>query len=104
MDDKNSKMIDNAKKLANEIVRIENQIQLIIESKQYVFDVLYDGELGWIVQTSYCQIGGCIVNYIPCKSKISAIEVSARLTFKGMKPAANGICSTCSKDLHEMIT
>lgn len=46
MDDKNSKMIDNAKKLANEIVRIENQIQLIIESKQYVFDVLYDEELG----------------------------------------------------------
>ncbi|MEK4444128.1 MULTISPECIES: hypothetical protein [unclassified Niallia] len=104
MDSKNSKMIDNAKKLANEIVRIENQIQLIIESKQYVFDVLYDGELGWIVQTSYCQIGGCIVNYIPCKSKISAIEVSARLTFKGVKPDAYGSCLTCSEDIYEMQT
>ncbi|CAM5587417.1 hypothetical protein SAFG77S_09226 [Streptomyces afghaniensis] len=86
------------------IVRIENQIQLIIESKQYVFNVLYDEELGWIVQTSYCQIGGCIVNYIPCQSKISAIELSARMTFKGMKPAANGICSTCNEDTYEMQT
>lgn len=44
---KNSKMRDNAHKLAKEKVRIENQIQF--------------------------QIGGCIVNYIPYKFKISAM-------------------------------
>lgn len=92
----------NAKNLAKEIVRIEKEIQYIIDTNQSNFDVFHDKENGWIIHTSYCQMGGCVDGFISSNCEESAKKLAAEMTFKGLKPNYNGLCSSCREDLNEM--
>lgn len=93
---------ENAKNLAKEIIRIEKEIQEIIDTNKSNFDVFHDEENGWIIQTSYCQMGGCVADFITSDCEESAKKLSAEMTFKGLKPNYHGLCSSCSEDLNEM--
>ena len=96
-----TKIVANAQKLAKEIVRIEKAFQEIIDTNQSNFDVFHD-EDGWIIQTSYCQIGGCVTDFISFTCEESAKKHAAEMTFKGLKPSYQGLCSSCRADLYEM--
>lgn len=91
-----------ARQLAKKIVEVENKIQKIIDENSAEFDVFRDEEENWCVQTSYCQMGGCVDGYIPAKSKQEAQRLAAEMTFKGLTPSYQGLCSSCSSDLLKM--
>lgn len=91
--------LENAKRLAREIVRVEKKIQSIIDTNQSKFDVLHDEEKGWIVQTSYCQMGGCVAGFVTATSEKSAKRIATEMTFKGITPNYNGLCDSCRYDL-----
>lgn len=99
---RNIEMINKAKKLAKDIIRVELAIQNIIESNQSNFDVYQDEVKGWIIQTSFCRIGGCIAGSISSNSEESARKLAAKMTFQGLEPNHYGLCSRCRDDLMEM--
>lgn len=66
-------MMQKANELAKEIIRVELNIGQAVTEEPLAFDVLYVEEEGWVVQTSYCQMGGCLADFIPVKDKDSGI-------------------------------
>jgi hypothetical protein len=92
--------IKNARKLAKDILRIENDIQSIIDKGESRFDISHDEDHGWIVHTAYCQMGGCTVNFVPADCKESAKKLAAEMTLRGLTPNTNGCCASCSEDLY----
>lgn len=96
------KTIEQAKQLARSLLEIDKKFQKIIDNNELKFDVYNDEEHGWIIQTGYCQMGGCMTSYIPCKSKSDAEIRAARMTYNSQEPDYKGLCSSCSAELYDM--
>lgn len=96
------KLIEKAKKLAQDILRVEGEIQKILENNESAFDVFHLEDEGWVVQTGFCQMGGCLAEYVPVESEAEAKLLAAKMTFLGQKPNAYGLCHECRHDLYEM--
>lgn len=93
---------DNAKMLAKEMIRIEDNILEIINNNQLNFDVYQDNEFGWIIQTSYCQMGGCVAGMIEVENEEIGKRLAAKMTYFEQKPSMDGLCSSCRLELYEM--
>ena len=92
--------VDMARELAKDMVRIERKIQGVIENNLSNFDVWEEESEGWIVQTSYCQMGGCLAGFIRCDSEEQARKISAKMHYFGHKPNFQGLCSSCRADMY----
>ncbi len=95
------KSVRRAKELAQEIIRVEEKIMRLIKANQLNFDVYYDETMGWIVATSYCQLGGCVVKYISAEDEWAAKKAAAVLTVGGNKPSADDVCTSCREEMYQ---
>lgn len=98
----NVKTKELGKQLAQKIVEVENKIQNIMENGESNFDTFQHEEGEWAVQTSFCQMGGCVAGYIPCDSEEKANRKAAEMTLRGLKPSYSGLCPSCSAEMREM--
>lgn len=87
-----------AKDLAREFIKIDQSIQKIISNQELAFDVYKHEKLGWIIQTFYCQMGRCLVDYIICDCEKSAINKAAEMTLHHKQPNHNDLCFECKDD------
>jgi hypothetical protein len=65
------------------------------------FDVFLDEELGWIIQTSFCQIGGCVADYLLVENEETGHKLAMEMTIFGFKPDLKGLCSSCRQEWYE---
>lgn len=98
----NKKIIELGKRLAQKMVRVERKIQNIIDEGKSNFDTFQNEDGEWAVQTSYCQMGGCVAGYIPCESEQKAKRKAAEMTLEGLKPSYSGLCHSCRQEMREM--
>lgn len=98
----NASTKQKANQLVKEMVIIENSILEIMNNNQSVFDVYQDEEYGWIIQTSYCQIGGCLSGFISAEDEEKARKIAAKMTYFGQKPSSKGLCSDCRREFYDM--
>jgi hypothetical protein len=81
----------------------EDEIKRILENNLSKFEYYYDDEWGWIVVTTYCQLGGCVAGYIECDSEEGAKRTAAKMTLDGLKPNVNGVCQSCMNDYYKTL-
>lgn len=70
-------------------------------SNEANFDISHDEEKGWIIHTTYCQMGGCVAGFISSNCEESAKKLAAEMTYKGLKPSYSGLCPSCREEFYE---
>lgn len=97
-----NKKLEMAKELAKKITKSHKKINELVRKNQFNFDVFKDEDLGWVVQTSYCQMGGCMVDFIGVDSEEKGKYIAAKMTLEGLEVNYKGLCSDCRIELMEM--
>lgn len=83
--------------LAKTIVEHQRKIERLIINENFNFYVWEENEKGYI-QTAFCEVGGCVADYLTFDSLDEAKRQATMMTIRGQQISTVSICSECEHD------